>query len=197
MRSVSPTSSLWLPTPAPDWFVPCFSQKLPLLVPSGAGRGLRCVRLAVGVCFALPTDSPRGRGRRGRRSRPKPSAAVRCQTSLPRICRARFSASGGRRPLSNERGTTPRTTNRRIGACFASRGLRFASAILAATWTQRGRCGDALREPRESFARPLGARRDDDSRPCGRRARRGRLLVARRVDRAIRVFSVDRVGKHR
>ena len=51
------------------------------------------------MCFALPTDSPRGRGRRGRRSRPKPSAAVRCQTSLPRICRARFSASGGRRPL--------------------------------------------------------------------------------------------------
>ena len=31
--------------------------------------------------------------------RPKPNAAVRCQTSLPRICRARFSASGGRRPL--------------------------------------------------------------------------------------------------
>ena len=34
-----------LPTPAPDLLVPCSSQKLPLLVPSGAGRGLRCVRL--------------------------------------------------------------------------------------------------------------------------------------------------------
>ena len=62
----------------------------------------------------------------------------------------------GRKPREGggrfcEVGTTPRTTNRRIGACFASRGLRFASAILAATWTQRGRCGDALRGPRESF----------------------------------------------
>ena len=71
------------------------------------------------------------------------------------------------------------------------------SAILAAAGTQRGRCEGTSRWPRESFARPLGARRDDDSRSCGRRARRGRLLVARRVDRAIRVFSVDRVGKHR
>ena len=36
--------------------------KLPLLVPSGAGRSSRCVRLAVDVCFALPTDSPRMTG---------------------------------------------------------------------------------------------------------------------------------------
>ena len=73
-------------------------------------------------------------------------------------------------------GTTPRTTNRVLGGNCASRGLRFASAILAAAWTQRGRCGDALRGPRESFARPFGARRDADSRSCGRRARRGRCL---------------------
>ena len=124
---------------------------------------LRCVRLAVGVCFALSTDSPRGRGRRGRRSRPKPSAAVRCQTSLPRICRARFSAlrrasppplghcpalrcEAGRKPREGggrfcEVGTTPRTTNRRTGACFASRWLRLFP-----------RQRDAARTLREHFA---------------------------------------------
>ena len=62
VRCVSPTSSLGLPTPAPDWFVPCFSQKLPLLVPSGAGRGLKVRSSAVDVRFALSTDSPRMTG---------------------------------------------------------------------------------------------------------------------------------------
>ena len=58
-RCVSPTSSLGLPTPAPDWFVPCFSQKLPLLVPSGAGRGLKA------CSSAPPLARPSGRLRRG------------------------------------------------------------------------------------------------------------------------------------
>ena len=74
--------------------VPCLSSR-------SAGRSpFKVCSSAVDVCFTFLTDFPRGRGRRGRRSRPKPSAAVRCQTSLPRICRARFSASGGRRPLN-------------------------------------------------------------------------------------------------
>ena len=71
------------------------------------------------------TASPRDGGDAGGLCRPKPSAAVRYQTSLPRICRARFSASGGRRPLSNEVRTTPRTANRETGASLASRGLRL------------------------------------------------------------------------
>ena len=90
------------------------------------------------------TASPRDGGDAGGLCRPKPSAAVRCQTRLPRICRARFSASGGRRPLSFvsarkageagrklregggrfcEFGTTPRTINRPRGLRLFSRRL--------------------------------------------------------------------------
>ena len=80
--------------------VPCLSSR-------SAGRSpFKVCSSAVDVCFAFPTDFPRGRGRRGRRSRPKPSAAIPSQTSLLRSCRARFSAFGGRRPLSIERDTT-------------------------------------------------------------------------------------------
>ena len=50
-----------LPTPAPDWFVPCFSQKLPLLVPSGAGRGLKvcssCRRCVLRASNGFPARS--------------------------------------------------------------------------------------------------------------------------------------------
>ena len=41
VRCVSPTAASGTSTPAPDWFVPRSSPKLPLLVPSGAGRGLK------------------------------------------------------------------------------------------------------------------------------------------------------------
>ena len=71
---------------------------------------------------------------------------------------------------------TPRTNNRFLGGNCASRGLRFASAILAATGTQRGRCGDTSRGPRESYARPRIARRDNAKHKYGRRARRGRCF---------------------
>ena len=88
-----PTSSLVRPTPAPDLLVPHSSPKLPLRVPSGAGRSSRCVRLAVDVCFALQTDSPRGTGA----TRAACAAQNRArrfpdQASLPRKCRARFTA---------------------------------------------------------------------------------------------------------
>ena len=50
--------------------VPCLSSR-------SAGRSpFKVCSSAVDVCFAFPTDFPRGRGRRGRRSRPKPSAAL-------------------------------------------------------------------------------------------------------------------------
>ena len=83
--------------------------------------------------------------------RPKANAAVRCQTSLPRICRARFSASGGRRPLSFvsarkageagrepregggrfcEFGTTPRTINRPRGLRLFPRRRDAARTLL-------------------------------------------------------------------
>ena len=98
---------------------------VPCLPSRSAGRSpFKVCPSAVDVCFAFLTDFPRGRGRRGRRSRPKPSAAARCQTSLPRICRARFPAFGGRHPHSL-RGTMPRTIYRRTGARLASRGLRL------------------------------------------------------------------------
>ena len=76
-------------------------------------------------------------------------------------------------PLSNEVGTTPRTTHRNTGVCLASRGLRLFSR-------QRGLNEDVagtLRAGRENRS-PVhwGARSDDDSRSCGRRARRGRCL---------------------
>ena len=155
--------ALLVPTAASGTSHPRARFGCALLVPKVAlacpiGRGSRSVVVARPRPSAsrLVRTTPRGRGRRGRRSRPKPSAAVRCQTSLPRICRARFSASGGRRPRSGEVWTLPRTANRETGVVCASRGLRFASAILAATGTQRGRCGDTSRGPRESVARPLG-----------------------------------------
>ena len=44
---VPPTTPLGLPTPAPDLVVPCFPQKLPLLAPSGAVRGLRWLLVRV------------------------------------------------------------------------------------------------------------------------------------------------------
>ena len=42
-----------LPTPAPDLLVPCSSLKLPLLVPSGAGRGLWWLLVRVPLLRAL------------------------------------------------------------------------------------------------------------------------------------------------
>ena len=67
---------LGFPPPRPIDLCLIRPQSYLCLALSGAGRGLRCVRLAVDVCFAFLTDFPRGRGRRGRRSRPKPSAAL-------------------------------------------------------------------------------------------------------------------------
>ena len=53
------------------------------------------------------------------------------QASLPRKCRARFTALRRASPLSFEAGTVPRTANRETGVVCASRGLRLAaSAIL-------------------------------------------------------------------
>ena len=92
---------LGLPTPPSRARCIVCSSTVPCLSSRSAGRSpFKVCPSAVDVCFAFPTDFPRGRGRRGRRSRPKPSAAFRCQTSLPRICRARFYASDGRRPLN-------------------------------------------------------------------------------------------------
>ena len=84
-----------------------------------------------------------------------------------------FPPSAGVAPLSNEVGTIPRTTHRNTGGSCASRGLRLFSR-------QRGLNEDAagtIRAGRENRS-PVhwGARSDDDSRSCGRRARRGRCL---------------------
>ena len=126
MRSRSSNDCPWdsQPRPAKRVCLACESlvPRLPLRL-SGRSRSEVCSSALVRAS-RLSTDSQRGRGRRGRRSRPKPSAAVRCQTSLPRICRARFPAFGGRRPHSL-RGTMPRTIYRRTGARLASRGLRL------------------------------------------------------------------------
>ena len=84
-----------LSTPPRQARVPCLRVPCAVLVLCACRRGSRfvvrssCRRCVLRAFHGFPA---RGRGRRGRRSRPKPSAAVRCQTSLPRICRARFSA---------------------------------------------------------------------------------------------------------
>ena len=100
-RSVFPTSSLGRSTPAPDWFVPCSSPKLPLRVPSGAGRSSRRVRLAVDVCFALPTDSPRMTGATRSAKPPKTERGVFRSSELgERTAALGLPPCGGRRPLS-------------------------------------------------------------------------------------------------
>ena len=118
-----PTSSLVRPTPAPDLLVPHSSPKLPLRVPSGAGRSSRCVRLAVDVCFALPTDSPRMTGATRSAKPPKTERGVFRSSELgERTAALGLPPCGGRRPRSNEAGTIPRTANRVSGVVCASRG---------------------------------------------------------------------------
>ena len=103
-----------------------------------------CRRCVVGASLRLPyfrfapiTRFPRipreGSGRRGRRSRPKPSAAFFVQASLAKeLPRSVYRLAAGVAPESNEAGTIPRTANRETGVVCASRGLRLsASAILA------------------------------------------------------------------
>ncbi len=114
-------------------------------LPNDGSAAFPCAALVRAFAFLqrLPLELP---------TPPRRARCIECASIVPCLP----SRSAGRKPREGggrfcEVGTTPRTTNRRIGACFASRGLRFASAILAATWTQRGRCGDALRGPRESF----------------------------------------------
>ena len=108
------------------------------------------------------TASPRDGGDAGGLCRPKPSAAVRCQTSLPRICRARFSASGGRRPLSNEVRTTPRTANRETGASLASRGLRLMLRLFSPDGENRsprwGRLRDTTTDDNSARGGAVGLR---------------------------------------
>ena len=50
---VPPTSEIWTPTPRARLFVPCSFPKLPLLVPSGAGRGLWWLLVRVPLLRAL------------------------------------------------------------------------------------------------------------------------------------------------
>ena len=140
------------------------------------------------MCASLfSTDTPRdgGRGRRGAQNRAR-------QFRVKRVCSESaalgFPPCGGRRPRSIERGTTPRTIYRRIGAYLASRGLRLFSRRLGLNEDAAGtlRAGRENRSPPRLAAPsgspstrgifPLGARRDADSRTCGRRARRGRCL---------------------
>ena len=152
-----------LPPPRPIGSCPARPQSCPCLPHRARVAVLRCVRLAVGVCFALSTDSPRGRGRRGRRSRPKPSAALSRPSELaekvprsvyrlaagvapyPLVCPA-LRCEAGRKPREGgdrfcEVGTTPRTANRETGVVCASRWLRLFP-----------RQRDAARTLREHFA---------------------------------------------
>ena len=104
-----------LPTPAPDWFVPRSSPKLPPLVPSGAGRGLKvcssCRRCVVGASLRLPyfrfapitrfQRIPRevggDAGGEAAQNRPRRFGAKRV---CPESAALGFPPCGGRRPLS-------------------------------------------------------------------------------------------------
>ena len=121
-----------LPTPAPDLLVPCSSLKLPLLVPSGAGRGLWWLLVRVPLLRALCGQLREvGGGAVGEAAQNR-ARRFSFKRAWRKNCRARFTAFGGRRPRSNEAGTIPRTANRVSGVVCASRGLRLsASAILA------------------------------------------------------------------
>ena len=216
---VPPTGEIGTSTPAPAELVcPSLAFDCAFSSPRRGRSPFKVCPSAVDVCFAFPTDFPRDRGRRGRLTPPKTERGAfrlsKLAEKLPRsVFRLRRASPPplGHCPSGARRGASPAKVEDRFElwlrrhraqstAFSAGTAPRAAYASLRLfsrpVRTKLGRSVDNLRGPRESFARPLGARRDDDSRSCGRRARRGRLLVARRVDRAIRVFSVDRVGKH-
>ena len=93
VRCVSPTAASGTSTPAPDWFVPRSSPKLPLLVPSGAGRGLkvcsscrRCVLRASNGFSANDGGDAVGEAAQNRARRFSFKRAWR------KNCRARFTA---------------------------------------------------------------------------------------------------------
>ena len=86
-----------------------------------------CVRLAVDVCFALSTDSPREVGATQAAKPPKTERGVSpvqrgWPRKLPRSVFRLWRAS----PLSFDAWTVPRTANRETGVVCASRGLRAA-----------------------------------------------------------------------
>ena len=135
--------------------------------PSARRRWRWAVRLRNG--FSVGTGATRAACAAQNRAR-----RFSCPTMLAEKTAALgFPPPAGVAPLSNEVGTIPRTTHRNTGGSCASRGLRLFSR-------QRGLNEDAagtIRAGRENRS-PVhwGARSDDDSRSCGRRARRGRCL---------------------
>ena len=62
VRSVPPTAASGTSTPAPDCSCLARPQSCPCVCHRARVAVLMCVRLAVNVCFALPTDSPRMTG---------------------------------------------------------------------------------------------------------------------------------------
>ena len=130
---------------------------------------LRCVRLAVDVCFALQTDSPRGRGRCGRRSRPKPSAALSRPSELAeKVPRSVFRLAAGVAPYPltlpakrARRGASPAkvvVVSVSLGQHRARSTARAAFGYSLAEGTLQGRCWDTSRRARESISRPEQAR---------------------------------------
>ena len=169
MRSVSPTSSLWLPTPAPDWFVPCFSQKLPLLVPSGAGRSSRCVRLAVDVCFApFNGFSANDGGDAGGEAAQKRTRRFGAKRVCPESAAFAFPPLAGVAPYPlslpakrARRGASPAkvvVVSVSLGQHRARSTARAAFGYSLAEGTLQGRCWDTSRRARESISRPEQAR---------------------------------------
>ena len=137
--------------------------------PSGAGRGLWCVRLAVDVCFALSTDSPREVG--ATRSA-KPPKTERGAFPTKRACRE--SAALGFPPLAGvapyplslpakraRRGASPAkvvVVSVSLGQHRARSTARAAFGYSLAEGTLQGRCWDTSRRARESISRPEQAR---------------------------------------
>ena len=161
--SRSPTIALGTSTPAPDWFVPYSSPKLPLLAPSGAGRGLWWLLVRVPLLRALcgqlrevgggaVGEAAQNRARRFGAKRvcpesaalgfPPPAGVAPYPLSLP-AKRARRGASPAKVVVVSVS----------LGQHRARSTARAAFGYSLAEGTLQGRCWDTSRMARESFSR--------------------------------------------
>ena len=133
-RSVFPTSSLGRPTPAPDWFVPRSSPKLPLLCPIGRGSRSKVVaRPRPSASRYLRTFRER-RGRRGRLVPPKTERGGSVPNEfVPNLPRSVFRLRRASPPYPLKSGQPRAQLTVRAGV--ASR-LAYSRAFI-------GRCGDS------------------------------------------------------
>ena len=137
------------------------SLKLPLLVPSGAGRGLKvcssCRRCVLRAFHGFPA---RGRGDAGGEAAQKRTRRFGAKRVCPESAAFAFPPLAGVAPLSIEVGTISRTTNR-------PRGLRLFSRRLGLNEDAAGtlRAGRENRSPvRSGRVGTLTVARVDDGR---------------------------------